>query len=139
MELSFRDLRKRDVINVSDGACLGRIIDVVLDFPKGNLTAIVVPGRRGRGIFGFFNKTDIVISEKKIVKIGNDVILVELKYGGGYIPNDNKKPHAPSCQPPCPPPCPPSCPPYPPKPHQNGYGEPSFPPYPFVESDNDEY
>lgn len=114
MELSFRDLRKRDVINVSDGACLGRIIDMVLDFPEGVLTGIVVPGRRGRGLFGFFNKSDIFIDESRIVKIGNDVILVDLKSGGGYYPNKHGKrpPKRPEqCSPHCPPPCPPNRPP----------------------------
>ena len=114
MELSFRDLRKRDVINVSDGACLGRIIDMVLDFPEGVLTGIVVPGRRGRGLFGFFNKSDIFIDESIIVKIGNDVILVDLKSGGGYYPNKHGKrpPKRPEqCSPHCPPPCPPNRPP----------------------------
>lgn len=115
MDLSFRDLRKRDVINVSDGACLGRIIDIVLDFPKGIMTGIVVPGRRGRGIFGFFNKTDIFIDEKRIIKIGNDVILVELKSHQGYTPERNRPKPPPNCPPnPCPPPvnpCKPNCPP----------------------------
>lgn len=105
MELSFRDLKKRDVINVADGASLGRIIDIVLDFPKGVMVGIVVPGRRGRGLFGFFSKSDIFIDESRIVKIGNDVILVELKYGGGYYPDKDTRPPKPPRppQPPCPP------------------------------------
>ena len=78
MQLSFRDLRKKDVINVADGRCLGRIIDLTLNFPQGVLTGITVPGRK---IYGFrlFDRSEVFIEESKILKIGGDVILVNLK------------------------------------------------------------
>lgn len=100
MELSFKELSKRDVINVPDGRCLGRIIDIRLSFPDGLLVGIVVPGRKSRGIFCFFDKTELYIDRSRIIKIGGDVILVDI-----------------SCPPkPKPKPCPqPPC-----SPHYNG-------------------
>jgi len=114
MELSFSDLKKRDVVNVSDGSNLGHVSNVVIRFPEGKLVGIAVPGRRRRGLFAIFDKTELYIEEKRILKIGGDVILVNLNCGdvcGDYSvilnPASKKpKPH-PSCPPPCPPPCPP--------------------------------
>lgn len=116
MELSYSELSKRDVINVADGRCLGRIIDLSLSFPRGVLTGITVPGRRNRGLFSFFDKSRIFIEVNKIIKIGGDVILVDLRCADTCAPNvkvgDNGKrvEHSPNhCPPPnpCPPkPCP---------------------------------
>lgn len=99
MQLSFSDLRKKDVINVADARCLGRICDVIFKFPEGSICAIVVPGRRVWG-FRLFDKSQMVIDERKIVKIGNDVILVNVNCGDCYTgdgcpPKKDKKPHSP--------------------------------------------
>lgn len=101
MELSFRELKKRDVINVSDGRSLGNIIDIILDFPNGELTGIVVPGRKNRGLLKFFDKTELVINVDRIIKIGNDVILVDLRCedSGGKRPRP--KPQGDNCRPTC--------------------------------------
>ncbi len=126
MELSYNELRKRDVINISDGRCLGRIIDIRLCFPEGVLVGIVVPGRRTRGILRLFDKSELYIDESRILKIGGDVILVNVNCGEVYssgvrVENvKNRKPQGKrptngcsknACPPPCQPPCPPSCPP----------------------------
>lgn len=87
MELSFRELRRRDVINVADGRCLGRVSDVIFEFPKGNLTGIAVPEKKCKGILRYFDKSELYIDEKNIIKIGNDVILVNLKCGEVCAPN----------------------------------------------------
>ena len=76
MELSFNELKKRDVINISDGRCLGRITDLKLCFPEGILVGISVPGKKAKGIFRIFDKSEIFIDVNKIIKIGGDVILV---------------------------------------------------------------
>lgn len=88
MELSFSELKKRDVINVSDGRSLGNIIDLTLDFPSGELSGIIVPGRKLRGLLRIFDKTELYIDVTRIVKIGNDVILVDLRCedGSGHRP-----------------------------------------------------
>ena len=117
MELTYSELAKRDVINIADGRCLGRIIDLKLVFPTGKLVGIFVPGRRNRGLFKFFDKTRIYIEESRILKIGGDVILVDMQCGDNCLPSINiNTPNPPK---PKPKPCPPPCPPCPPKP--NGY------------------
>ncbi len=78
MELSFNELKKRDVINLPDGRCLGRITDIRLSFPKGILTGIIVPGRKSKRVFSFFDRSEIYIDRSRIVKIGGDVILVDI-------------------------------------------------------------
>ena len=81
MELTYNELKKRDVINVTDGRCLGRIIDLRLSFPKGVLVGIVVPGRRVKGIVRFFDKSQLYIDQSRIIRIGGDVILVNINCG----------------------------------------------------------
>ncbi len=81
MELTFSELRKRDVINIADGRCLGRVNDLKLCFPDGVLTAIGVPGKK-RGIFSIFDKSQVFIGVNAILKIGGDVILVDLRKNG---------------------------------------------------------
>ncbi len=105
MELSFNELKKRDVINLPDGRCLGRVIDLRLDFPKGILTGIIVPGRKARRIFSFLDRSEIYIDRSRIVKIGGDVILVDISTSPVPPPyHHNKREKA--CPPPCPPPPP---------------------------------
>ena len=115
MELNYSELAKRDVINVADGSCLGRIIDLTLTFPDGVLAGIFVPGRKQHGLLKMFDKTRIYIEENKIIKIGGDVILVDLRCADLCAPNVGVGKTQPKPSPkPCPPqkPCPPKpCPP----------------------------
>ena len=102
MELSFKELQKRDVINTSDGRCLGRITDMKLSFPGGVLTGITVPGRRVNFFLRLFDKSETFIPVSKITRIGGDVILVDLDCGEVCSPSvRGKKP-----KPPVPPPSP---------------------------------
>lgn len=75
--MKISDLRVRDVVNVRDGKKLGNVSDLELDLEQGRITALVVPGPgRFLGIFGRYK--DYVIPWEKIIRIGVDVILVEL-------------------------------------------------------------
>lgn len=77
MEITFCDLRTKEVINVCDGKRLGNIIDMVFDSRTLKVTGIVVPNEKT--FFSFFkNNNDVFIPFSKICKIGKDVILVEL-------------------------------------------------------------
>ena len=118
MELSFNELKKRDVINVADGKCLGHITDLRLCFPEGILVGISVPGRKTKGIFRFFDRSETFIEVGKIIKIGGDVILVDMRRSASCLPHSkDNKPHQ---NRPCTPPCPP--PPPPPRPEPRRYG-----------------
>ncbi len=110
MELTYNELRKRDVINVADGKCLGRITNVKLRFPQGVIVGIFVPGRKVR-CFRLFDRTELYIEEKKILKIGGDVILVDLKCSDTCAPNVKVGKPNDIPRPPSPSPCAPICPP----------------------------
>ena len=77
MELTYSELRQKEVINICDGRRLGRISDLVFMYPKCILTGIVVPGCHRVGIFR--SAPELFISMSCITKIGEDVILVDLK------------------------------------------------------------
>ncbi len=78
MEISYSELREREVINVADGRSLGRVCDLVMSYPEGIVFGIVVPGRKG---FRWFKPccNDMFIDFEQIQKIGSDVILVDLR------------------------------------------------------------
>ena len=76
-ELSFCELRCKNVINVIDGKVLGRICDVVFSRGSAKILGFVVPGDSA---IHFFKKgNDLFIPFEHICKIGVDVVLVELK------------------------------------------------------------
>ncbi|NMA33725.1 MAG: YlmC/YmxH family sporulation protein [Clostridiaceae bacterium] len=71
------DFKQKEVINVSDGRRLGFVSDVEIDLEQGRIEAIILPGV-GK-LLGFFGKdNEFVIPWDKIVKIGEDIILVDL-------------------------------------------------------------
>lgn len=80
--IKISDLRVREVINIVDGRRLGPVKDIDLDLTKGYLSALVLPGQNHffRGFFG--REEEIIVPWEKIIKIGVDVILVELGNGG---------------------------------------------------------
>ena len=49
MELTFSELRAKEVINTQDGKKLGKACDVSLCYPENKWLGIVVPGGRGWG------------------------------------------------------------------------------------------
>jgi len=109
MDLSYEQLRKRDVVNVADGRCFGRITDLTLSFPKGVMTGITVPVRKRRWFLKFFDRNSLFIPERNILKIGGDVILVDLRCGetcetSVSLNKPQNPPKPPSPQPRC---CPP--------------------------------
>lgn len=68
-------LRQKEVINVSTGMRLGYVSDVEINFDSGKIDAIIVPGQgRFFGIFG--REKEQIISWDSIVKVGDDIILV---------------------------------------------------------------
>jgi len=75
--IKVSDLRSRDVVNLIDGKKLGNIVDIDLDLEKGRVLSIIMPGRT-RGFSFFTRKEEFVVPWNKIVRIGRDVILVEV-------------------------------------------------------------
>ena len=69
--LNFGDLRRKEVINMRDGARLGCICDLEVDQCSGLIRSIVVPGI-------LRSDEELVIPYDRISKIGDDVILVDV-------------------------------------------------------------
>ncbi len=82
VEVSFCELRTKMVINVVDGKALGRIIDIVFSRENAKVVGVVVPGDKGFHLWG--RKGDLFIPYDRIIRIGVDVVLVELRPMGGY-------------------------------------------------------
>ena len=93
MELSFSQLRAKEVVNTQDGRKLGKVCDIVFCYPENRWLGIVAPNGHSFGL----KKNGLFIDIRNIVKIGEDVILVNV---GLPIKQNGKK----GMQPPPPPP-----------------------------------
>ena len=72
--ITFQELKRKDVLEVSSGKNLGKITDLIIEKKSGKIQKIIVPGKRG----GFLSCENLEIKYSKIQKIGDDVILVDL-------------------------------------------------------------
>ena len=71
------DLRAKDVVNVSDGRKLGYLYDLDIDVESGRIRSLVLPAGGRPGWFRGRDR-DIEVAWHDIVKVGIDVILVDL-------------------------------------------------------------
>lgn len=72
MQISFSELRAKEVINIADGSKLGRVCDLTFSYPDNKVLGLLVPEGKG------FCSKKMFIEMKRIVKIGGDVILVDV-------------------------------------------------------------
>ena len=75
--ISTYDLRKKEIINLCDGARLGYACDFEFDKCTATITGIIIES--GGGFLGIFNSEHIVIPWCKIECIGEDTILVRFQ------------------------------------------------------------
>ena len=77
--MSFSEIRAKDVINIRDGRNLGKPIDLILN-DTACVEALVVPGER-KGLLSFLkpNREGRAIDWRRVRRIGDDVILVEVE------------------------------------------------------------
>ena len=74
---TYLDLREKAVVNTCDGRLLGHICDLHIDCCTGCILCIVVPGPCR--CFGLIRaEADYIIPWRRICKIGEDVILVDI-------------------------------------------------------------
>ena len=86
METTFLELRCKEVVNVIDGRRLGHVTDVVFSLSSFCVQGIVVPGdKNGWNVFKKGN--ELFIPFKQVLKIGEDMILVEI-YGTSQNPQN---------------------------------------------------
>ena len=86
-EYSFSDLRTKRVINIIDGRELGHLCDIVFTC-TGRVMYFVAPGRKS--LFKS-NAENIYISWRNILKVGEDVILVELSQSNPVMCQSNEE------------------------------------------------
>lgn len=77
--MKLSELTSKDVINDNDGCRLGRIIDIDFD-EYGKIKSVVIGSNL---LIRTFKKDRFVIEWSKIIKVGNDVIIVS-------VPTNNK-------------------------------------------------
>lgn len=71
------DFKQKEVININDGKIIGFVVDVNADFQNGEINSIIV-AQTGKLLGSMFGKNNVTIPWDKIIKIGEDVILVEI-------------------------------------------------------------
>ena len=97
MQISFLELRAKEVINTADGSKLGRVCDLTFSYPDNKVLGLLVPD--GKGLCS----KKMFIEMKCVVKIGDDVILVDVgepQKRGCDKPKDEKEKKCPPCCPP---------------------------------------
>ena len=71
MNISYSDLRKKEVVNVVTGSNLGKIVDLIIEEKSGKILKIIVPGKK----MGFLNCENEELDFECITRIGQDTIL----------------------------------------------------------------
>ena len=71
------DFKQKEVININNGKILGFTVDVQADFEKGEIHSRVV-AKSGKVFTNAAFKSNLTIDWKDIIKIGEDVILVDI-------------------------------------------------------------
>lgn len=74
--MRLSDLQTKTIINVKDGKNIGSVIDVNIN-TEGNIESLVIEAPKK--ILAFSKEDDMVVRWKEINKIGDDVILVDVK------------------------------------------------------------
>lgn len=75
-DITFCEMREKEIVNIIDGKKLGRILDMVLTL-QGQIVGIVAPGEK-HFFKNIASNDSLFIPWKCIKKIGEDTILVEL-------------------------------------------------------------
>ncbi len=82
--VTISELRMKEIINLVDGKRMGFIQDFEINLEKNRIEAIVIP-REGKFLKIFSREDDYYIPWRNIVKIGQDVILVDIKESTNYV------------------------------------------------------
>ncbi len=81
--MTFRELSKKEVVQLKEGACLGKIDDMVIDPEHARIEKLLMLGRPK--LFGLLGRGEtLVIEWDEIEKIGADALL-----GSTELPEDN--------------------------------------------------
>lgn len=74
--MNLSNLQEKEVIDIASGKRIGTIIDVIISM-TGNISKLVLEDKKtSRKLFSG-TKEDIYLDWKQIIKIGDDIILVD--------------------------------------------------------------
>ncbi len=71
MSINYNELKKKEVIDVSSGTNLGKIIDLIIEEKSGRILSLIVQGRKT----GFLSCENEELNYDCITRIGDDTIL----------------------------------------------------------------
>ena len=72
--MRLSELQLKEIVNISNGKRIGTIIDVIVD-EQGYIKNLILEEKRGRK----FSREEYDISWSQIIKIGDDIILVDTR------------------------------------------------------------
>ena len=72
--MRLSELQLKEIINISNGKRIGIIVDVIVS-TNGQIETLVLEEKRGRK----FSKEEYEISWNQIVKVGDDIILIDTR------------------------------------------------------------
>ncbi len=75
--MRISDLQTKDVVNIKDGRRLGKIIDIEIN-DQGTITSLIIEAKKNIKFLRNSSLGDSEITYKQIIRIGEDVILVDL-------------------------------------------------------------
>ena len=80
MDISFCEMRSKEVVNVADGRKLGHIIDISITL-SGQVIGLVLPN--DKNIFrAVSNNNCLFVPWRNICRMGDDIILVNITQNG---------------------------------------------------------
>ena len=72
--MRLSDLQSKEIVNIVSGKRIGIIIDVIVD-EKGYIKTLILEEKRGHK----FSREEYNVSWSQIVKIGDDIILIDTR------------------------------------------------------------
>ncbi len=76
--ITISKMQEMDVIDINDGKKIGNVKDIEINLRDGKVTAVILP-EEGNFLRFFKKEYDQVIPMSHIIKIGEDIILVDGK------------------------------------------------------------
>lgn len=76
--MNLSDLQNKEVIDIASGKRMGSIIDIIITL-NGTISKLVLEDRKMTRKLFYSNKEDVYLDWRQIVKIGDDIILVDGK------------------------------------------------------------
>ncbi|MDT8859109.1 YlmC/YmxH family sporulation protein [Alkalihalobacillus sp. MEB130] len=89
--MKISELQVKDIVNMDNGKRLGHLTDLEINLKTGAIDALVINSSgKMMGLFGKESE-EVVIPWKNIIRIGSDVILVEVPNHYGRSPQNQEQ------------------------------------------------